>query len=136
MLLELQTNKTGTIPDAYFALLPCLLAPVLWERPGNVKPLVRLLQAAIVLGPVQIVENNFLVRLKFFVRLKNFFLQFKILLFSEWFTRSVPETNRIENERSRRILFNAAFNTISPAKGARAVYEADICSYIYEVAVV
>lgn len=61
MLLELQNNKDGRIPSAYLALLPCLLAPVLWERPGNVKPLVRLLQAAIVLGPLQIVEDNLLV---------------------------------------------------------------------------
>lgn len=62
MLLELLVNKVERMPDAYFALLPCLLAPVLWERSGNIKPLVRLLQAAIVLSPLQIVEENLLVR--------------------------------------------------------------------------
>lgn len=61
MLLELLVNKVDRMPDAYFAVIPCLLAPVLWERSGNVKPLVRLLQAAIVLSPRQIVEENLLV---------------------------------------------------------------------------
>ncbi|KAK6622529.1 hypothetical protein RUM44_002341 [Polyplax serrata] len=60
MLLELLVNKVDRMPDAYFAVIPCLLAPVLWERSGNVKPLVRLLQAAIVLSPRQIVEENLL----------------------------------------------------------------------------
>lgn len=45
MLLEL--HGPGQIPEPYLALYPCLLAPVLWERPGNVHPLVRLLRAFI-----------------------------------------------------------------------------------------
>lgn len=52
------------MPDAYFALLPCLLVPVLWERSGNIRPLVRLLQAAIVLSPLQIAEENILVDIR------------------------------------------------------------------------
>ena len=63
MLLELLSNTVGKIPDSYFALLPCLLAPVLWEQSGNIKPLVRLLQAAIALGPEQIVKENLLVNI-------------------------------------------------------------------------
>ncbi len=37
------------------ALFPFLLAPVLWDRPGNITPLVRLLQAYIARGAQQIV---------------------------------------------------------------------------------
>lgn len=44
MLIEL---RSGQIPDTYLALFPHLLAPVLWERPGNIPPLVRLIQAYI-----------------------------------------------------------------------------------------
>uniref|UniRef100_A0A2R5LMM5 Exportin-2 n=1 Tax=Ornithodoros turicata TaxID=34597 RepID=A0A2R5LMM5_9ACAR len=43
------------VPDPYMALFPCLLAPVLWERPGNIHPLVRLLQAFIERGSAQII---------------------------------------------------------------------------------
>ncbi|CAL1529016.1 unnamed protein product [Lymnaea stagnalis] len=51
MLIE---QHTGQIPDTYMALFPHLLAPVLWERPGNIPPLVRLLQAYIHKGSGQI----------------------------------------------------------------------------------
>ncbi|XP_054273914.1 exportin-2 [Macrosteles quadrilineatus] len=45
LLLEL--HGQGQIPEPYLALYPCLLAPMLWERMGNVHPLVRLLRAYI-----------------------------------------------------------------------------------------
>ncbi len=45
---------TDCIPDPYMALFPHLLLPVLWERPGNIPPLVRLLQAFIEKGANQI----------------------------------------------------------------------------------
>ncbi|XP_041358734.1 exportin-2-like [Gigantopelta aegis] len=51
LLIELHS---GRIPDTYIALFPHLLAPVLWERPGNIPPLVRLLQAFIEKGSQQI----------------------------------------------------------------------------------
>ncbi|BFY99292.1 hypothetical protein BsWGS_02332 [Bradybaena similaris] len=51
MLIELHPGK---IPDTYMALFPHLLAPVLWERPGNIPPLVRLIQAYIHKGADQI----------------------------------------------------------------------------------
>ena len=35
-----------------------LLVPVLWERPANIKPLVRLLQAYVSRGPQQVVSTN------------------------------------------------------------------------------
>lgn len=42
LLLEMHKND---IPSSYMALFPHLLQPVLWERSGNIPPLVRLLQA-------------------------------------------------------------------------------------------
>lgn len=56
LLLEMHTD--GSIPEPYMVLFEFLLAPVLWERPGNIKPLVRLLQAYITRGPQQIVATN------------------------------------------------------------------------------
>ena len=56
LLLEFQTS--GTIPQPYMELFAFLLMPVLWERPGNIKPLVRLIQACIKVGPAQIVGLN------------------------------------------------------------------------------
>ncbi|XP_002130634.2 exportin-2 [Ciona intestinalis] len=47
LLLELHEPP---VPETYMALFPHLLAPVLWERPGNVPPLVRLMQAFIEKG--------------------------------------------------------------------------------------
>ncbi|XP_046365033.2 exportin-2-like [Haliotis rufescens] len=35
------------VPETYMQLFPFLLTPVLWERPGNIPPLVRLLQVFI-----------------------------------------------------------------------------------------
>lgn len=60
MLLEY--TPPGAIPEPYMQLLPCLLAPVLWERPANVSPLVRLLSAFAVLAAPQIVAQDKLVR--------------------------------------------------------------------------
>ncbi|KAH9496808.1 Exportin-2 [Bulinus truncatus] len=51
MLIE---QHQGKIPETYMALFPHLLAPVLWERPGNIPPLVRLLQSYISKGSEQI----------------------------------------------------------------------------------
>lgn len=46
LLLEMHTK----VSDEYMGLFPHLLQPVLWERPGNIPPLVRLLQAYIEKG--------------------------------------------------------------------------------------
>lgn len=51
LLMELHS---GGVPDTYMALFPHLLAPVLWERPGNIPPLTRLIQAFIEHGSNQI----------------------------------------------------------------------------------
>ena len=51
LLLEMHTDS---IPETYMALFPHLLQPVLWERPANIPPLVRLLQAFIEKGAQQI----------------------------------------------------------------------------------
>lgn len=42
LLMEIR-QTIGSVPDPYLALLPCLLSPILWERPGNITPLIRLL---------------------------------------------------------------------------------------------
>lgn len=42
LLMEIR-QTIGSVPDPYLALFPCLLSPVLWERPGNITPLIRLL---------------------------------------------------------------------------------------------
>uniref|UniRef100_A0A131Y3V5 Exportin-2 n=1 Tax=Ixodes ricinus TaxID=34613 RepID=A0A131Y3V5_IXORI len=55
LMLECHTSP---VPEPYMALFPCLLAPVLWERPGNIHPLVRLLQAFIERGSAQIVAAD------------------------------------------------------------------------------
>lgn len=51
LLLELHTTS---VPEPYMALFPHLLLPILWERPGNIPPLVRLLQAYVEKGGKQI----------------------------------------------------------------------------------
>lgn len=55
MLLEI---RQPPIPETYMALFPHLLTPVLWERPGNIPPLVRLLQAYIEKGPEHVVSSG------------------------------------------------------------------------------
>lgn len=52
--LLLGQHKSGGIPEPYMVLFPCLLAPVLWERPGNIHPLVQLLQTFVQTGAAQI----------------------------------------------------------------------------------
>lgn len=43
-----------SIPSPYMALFNCLVVPALWDRPGNIHPLVRLLQAYIQRGSTDI----------------------------------------------------------------------------------
>ncbi|KAJ8305405.1 hypothetical protein KUTeg_015950 [Tegillarca granosa] len=52
--LLIDYHQGGSVPETYMALFPHLLAPALWERPGNIPPLVRLLQAYIEKGANQI----------------------------------------------------------------------------------
>lgn len=42
LLMEIR-QTIGSVPDPYLALFPCLLSPILWERPGNITPLIRLM---------------------------------------------------------------------------------------------
>ena len=51
LLIELHKDS---VPETYMQLFPHLLTPLLWERPGNIPPLVRLLQAFIEKGAKQI----------------------------------------------------------------------------------
>ncbi|XP_049879838.1 exportin-2 [Pectinophora gossypiella] len=51
-------GAAGGDSDAYGALLPCLVAPPLWERPANVRPLVRLLCAFVAARTDLILRTN------------------------------------------------------------------------------
>lgn len=55
--LLLEQHADG-IPDTYMALYPFLLTPVLWDRPGNIPPLVRLLQAFVEKGSAQLIGGD------------------------------------------------------------------------------
>lgn len=57
----MELTPPGNVPETYMQLLPCLLAPALWERPANVSPLVRLLHAFIIQASPQIVAQDKLV---------------------------------------------------------------------------
>ncbi|XP_072017606.1 exportin-2-like [Amphiura filiformis] len=56
MSLMLELHKD--CPEPYMAMFPFLLAPILWERLGNIPPLVRLLQAFVEKGSAQIVASD------------------------------------------------------------------------------
>ena len=62
LMLELYTNQ---IPDTYRELFPFLLMPALWERPGYIPALVRLLQAYIERGSSTVVAEKIVTYLKF-----------------------------------------------------------------------
>ncbi|OQR80334.1 exportin-2-like [Tropilaelaps mercedesae] len=55
MMLEFHS---GSAPEAYMGMFPCLLMPILWERQGNIQPLVRLIQAFIERSSAQIVAMD------------------------------------------------------------------------------
>lgn len=56
--LLMENTPPGSVPEPYMQLLPCLLAPVLWERPANISPLVRLLSAFATQAAPQIVNQD------------------------------------------------------------------------------
>ncbi|XP_074027290.1 chromosome segregation 1 [Leptinotarsa decemlineata] len=56
--LLMENTPTGSIPEPYMQLLPCLLAPILWERPANINPLVRLLSAFATQAAPQIIAQD------------------------------------------------------------------------------
>jgi len=58
MSLMLELHSKGNVPEPYMALFSFLLVPLLWERPANIHPLVRLLQAFISRGPGQVVSQD------------------------------------------------------------------------------
>ncbi|KAG6449355.1 hypothetical protein O3G_MSEX006002 [Manduca sexta] len=61
LLLELRGAGGGDSAgdgDAYGALLPCVVAPALWERAANVRPLVRLLCAFVAARPQLVISSG------------------------------------------------------------------------------
>ena len=57
VLMEIRQG-IGSVPDPYLALFPCLLSPILWERPGNTTPLIRLLCTFVRQASPQIQADN------------------------------------------------------------------------------
>lgn len=60
LLMETREGTTA-IPEPYWALFPCLLSPALWDRSGNVTPLIRLICSFIRQGSPKIAAMNKLV---------------------------------------------------------------------------
>lgn len=58
LLLEIRELNNAPIPEPYWALFPCLLSPTLWDRPGNVTPLIRLVCAFVRRGSQQIASYD------------------------------------------------------------------------------
>lgn len=54
LALLLEMRESSPIPEAYLALFPCLMSPTLWDRPGNVTPLIKLVCAFIRVGSPQV----------------------------------------------------------------------------------
>lgn len=69
--LMMELTPPGAIAEPYLQLLPCLLAPTLWERHANCSPLVRLLCAYITQAASQISSQEKLVMYKINIVLKN-----------------------------------------------------------------
>jgi len=68
LMLELHSSDTA-VPNVYFELFPFLLMPVLWERPGYIPALTRLLQAYIEKASSTVVNEKILGVLGVFQRL-------------------------------------------------------------------
>ena len=56
ILSLLLDRHPGQVPDAYMQLLPFLVLPALWERPGYISPMVRLLQSFIEKAHANIIQ--------------------------------------------------------------------------------
>ncbi|XP_033645162.1 exportin-2-like isoform X2 [Asterias rubens] len=57
-IMSLMLEMHSDCPESYMALFPHLLMPVLWEKLGNVPPLVRLIQAYIEKGAAAIIKQG------------------------------------------------------------------------------
>lgn len=76
MSLLLEYHSDQAIPEVYLGLYPCLLSPILWERTGNVHPLVSLLRAYICKATPQQMESTvavvgIMINYIFFVKKKS-----------------------------------------------------------------
>jgi len=87
VLLEMREG-TGTIPEPYWALFPCLLSPALWDRTGNVTPLIRLISAFIKQGSAQIQALGKLV--SYIIHHKFYFTESNLMHFSTYISERYP----------------------------------------------
>ena len=56
--LLLEVHTPGNVPQPYMELFQFLLIPALWEQSGNIRPLVRLIQAYIRIGAAQVIASG------------------------------------------------------------------------------
>ncbi len=58
LLAQLLAEHTEGVPDVFWGLFPSLLTPALWDRPGNVPALVRLLSEYVGKGAAKLSANE------------------------------------------------------------------------------
>ena len=73
-MLELYVDNI--IPDVYNQLFSFLILPALWERPGYIPALTRLLQAYIERGSRSIIAEKIVSFYRLFLRKKFIFIKF------------------------------------------------------------
>jgi len=62
-LIESRSSVNGIVvqlPETYYTILPPLLTPLFWERPGNIPALVRLVEAYLTVSAPEIVKSGHL----------------------------------------------------------------------------
>ena len=116
LMLELHVQ---TVPNVYFELFPFLLMPVLWERPGYIPALTRLLQAYIEKASTTIVTEKIMPILGVFQRLiasrTNDHFAFYIL---NSLTEHLP--TQVFNEYVKQVMF-LCFQRLSSSKTSKLV---------------
>jgi len=116
LMLELHDQ---TVPAVYFELFPFLLMPVLWERPGYIPALTRLLQAYIEKASSSVVTEKIMAVLGVFQRLiaskSNDHFAFYIL---NSLTEHLP--SHVLNEYIKQILF-LLFQRLNSSKTTKLV---------------
>lgn len=105
LLVEQRTlSGTGGISEGspYMSLVGCLLAPPLWDKPANVKALVRLLCALTSAAHQHLIRDNRLV-IHFVFRIKLILFNTNFQTFIERNVGCVPKIDSVQSQRSRRV---------------------------------
>ena len=127
LLLELHSGE-GAVPEPYMAMFPFLLVPILWERPANIHPLVRLLQAFIQTGGQQVITVQiwqWRFSCSFIYQLCCFDLVGFGVSEARGLAGYLSEIDRIQDERSRGLLSAPKHGRVLPEGGAQSIFEQD-----------